>query len=126
MGNTYQVSNINKVGYNNANTTISHNRNHQSFQQVFKDIVSKNSDVKFSKHATQRLEDRNINLSRDEIVKINKAIDLADSKGIKDTLIIIKDIALIANVKNKTIITAATEEGLKENVFTNIDGAVIL
>jgi len=32
----------------------------------------------------------------------------------------------VVNVKNRTIVTAANTQELKENVFTNIDGAVIV
>ncbi len=58
--------------------------------------------------------------------KINQAIEKAEKKGIKDALILMDNKAFVANIKNKTIITASTSEQLKENVFTNIDGAVIV
>lgn len=98
----------------------------QSFQDILSKVKSQNTEVKFSKHAINRLGQRNIQLSESEMVKINDAIDKADQKGIKDALIIMDNKAFVANIKNKTIITAATNEQLKENVFTNIDGAVII
>ena len=69
---------------------------------------------------------RNVKLSQNDIDNINKAVEKAAKKGVKDTLIILGSTALIANVKSKTIITAATEESLKDNIFTNIDGAIII
>lgn len=97
-----------------------------SFEAVFREELSRQSEVKFSKHAMERLQTRNIKLSTEDLNKINDAVNKAAEKGVKETLIIMGSSAFIANVKNKLIITAATEENLKNNVFTNIDGAVII
>ncbi len=97
-----------------------------SFDAVFQEELSRQSEVKFSKHAMERLQTRNIKLSNEDLSKINEAVNKAAEKGVKETLIIMGSSAFIANVKNKTIITAATEDNLKNNVFTNIDGAVII
>ena len=97
----------------------------KSFAEVL-GKVKDSQDIKFSKHATQRLEQRNIQLSDQEISQIKDAIGKAEKKGVKDALILMNDKVFIANVKSKTIITASTDDQLKENVFTNIDGAVIV
>lgn len=102
------------------------NENGKAFGNILQEEVNKQTEVKFSKHAMERLQARNISLTGDDISKINNAVNKAAEKGVKETLIIMGNAAFIANVKNKTIITAATEENLKENVFTNIDGAVII
>lgn len=96
-----------------------------AFEDVLKQINEKDS-VKFSKHAMNRLEERSIKLSQEEIGKINSAVNQADGKGIRDALILMDDKIFIANVKSRTIVTAAHEGSLKENIFTNIDGAVII
>ena len=82
--------------------------------------------LKFSAHAAQRLKDRKIELDAGMMQKVNDAIDKADAKGIDDTLILTKDAALIVNVKNRTVVTAMERNSLSGNVFTNIDGAVII
>lgn len=82
--------------------------------------------LKFSAHATQRLQDRKINLDSKTMGNIREAVEKAEAKGLEDTLILTKDAALIVNVKNKTVVTAMDREALKGNVFTNIDGAVIV
>lgn len=95
----------------------------------FKDIlnqISSEQSIKFSKHAMNRLEERDIKLSTDEITKISNAVNQAEGKGIRDALILMGDKAFIANVKSRTIVTAAADQNLKDNVFTNIDGAVII
>ncbi|WZL74846.1 TIGR02530 family flagellar biosynthesis protein [Clostridiaceae bacterium 35-E11] len=97
----------------------------KSFAQVL-DAITDSNGVKFSKHAIQRLEARNIQLNGTEMLRIKAGLDKANQKGIKETLILMDNKAFVASVPNKTIITAALDEQLKENVFTNIDGAVII
>src|SRR3954466_7949177 len=82
--------------------------------------------LKFSSHASQRLSDRKIALDAKTMQKVNEAIDKAEAKGVDDTLVLTKDVALIVSVKNRTVITAMDREQLTGNVFTNIDGAVIV
>ena len=96
---------------------------------TFNDVLSKiksNESVKFSKHAMERLNSRNIELSNSELERINQGVDKAKSKGVRDALIMMDNKVFVASVQNKTIITAAMDEQLKDNVFTNIDGAVIV
>jgi len=96
-----------------------------SFNDVLNRLKS-NDQVKFSKHAIDRLHSRNIELSEDEISRINGGVDKAKSKGVREALIMMDNKVFVASVQNKTIITAAMDEQLKDNVFTNIDGAVIV
>jgi len=95
-----------------------------SFQDVLSQVNQK--ELKFSKHAIERLQSRNIELTSKDIEQINQAVNKAEEKGVKEALILMDNKAFIASVKNKTIITAAAEDQLKENVFTKIDGAVII
>ena len=97
-----------------------------SFGQILNEQLQQKSEVVFSRHATERLAQRNIRLTSQEVSRINQGLDKAAQKGIKETLIMMDNRAFIASVNNKTIITAAVDEQLKENVFTNIDGAVIV
>ncbi|HEX3011056.1 MAG TPA: TIGR02530 family flagellar biosynthesis protein [Syntrophomonadaceae bacterium] len=85
-----------------------------------------NSELKFSGHAQQRLQSRNISLSADEVNKIKEAVGKAREKGSRDSLILMNDLALVVSVKNNTVITAVDGGSLKDNVFTNIDSAVIV
>jgi len=98
----------------------------QSFDSILQQQISQQTEVKFSKHALERLQARNIKLTSEDITKINNAVNKAAEKGVKEALIIMGNTALVTSIKNKTVITAATEESLKNNVFTNIDGAVII
>ncbi len=82
--------------------------------------------LKFSAHATQRLNERRITLDPLTMGRVNDAIDKAAAKGVEDTLVLTADAALIVNTKNRTVITAMDRNALSGNVFTNIDGAVIV
>ena len=82
--------------------------------------------IKFSAHATQRLKERNIQFDPDTMSRMNDAINKADAKGVQDTLMLTDKAALIVNVPNRTVITAMDRNNLSGNVFTNIDGAVII
>jgi len=90
------------------------------------DLNQVKQSLKFSAHATQRLADRKIQLDSDTLSRVTDAIDKAEAKGIEDTLVLTKDAALIVNIKNRTVVTAMDRGSLIGNVFTNIDGAVIV
>ena len=94
----------------------------------FKEILDSKSreDVRFSKHASQRLSDRHISLSENQLERLNNAASKAEMKGIKETLVLVDSLAFIVNVPNNTVVTALDSTEAAENVFTNIDGAVII
>ncbi len=81
--------------------------------------------VKFSKHAMNRLSLRNIELTNDQMERLSQGRIEAGEKGIKDSLILVDQLAFIVNVPSGTVVTAMDQTENKNNVFTNIDGAVI-
>ncbi|WP_051569080.1 TIGR02530 family flagellar biosynthesis protein [Alkaliphilus transvaalensis] len=101
-------------------------KDHSNFDKILQQKVNQNKDLKFSKHAMERLEKRNIQLTPQDLGRLDQALNIASQKGIKETLIMMDNRVFVASVSNKTVITAAVEEQLKDNVFTNIDGAVIV
>jgi flagellar operon protein len=129
MNNDYMMRKSKIVGNqpvnNQQKTSKTTGTSQKSFSEVLNQIENQGQ-IKFSKHATNRLATRNIKLSETEMNRLNSAVSKASSKGIKDALILMDNKVFIASVQNKTIITASTEEELKDNVFTNIDGAVIV
>ncbi|MCL2197709.1 MAG: hypothetical protein FWB80_02190 [Defluviitaleaceae bacterium] len=82
-------------------------------------------DILFSKHAALRLDDRNINLTGEQMERITDGIGKAEQKGIRDSLVLVDDVALVVNVKSRTVITAVNQV-TNEGIFNNIDGAVIV
>lgn len=98
----------------------------ESFSSIFENELSRVNEVKISGHAMERLRSRNIQLNGEDMRKLTDAIEKADSKGARESLLLYKDVAFIASIRNKTIITAIDKDNAKDNVFTNIDSAVIV
>ena len=94
-----------------------------SFGQVLEQELA---GVKFSQHAKERLQLRNIQLGQAELAKLSTAVEKAAAKGARESLVLMDNIALVVSVKNRTVITAVDGDSLKNNVFTNIDSAVIV
>ena len=97
-----------------------------NFKDILSKAVSSNDKFVISKHAAERLQNRNISLNLADMNKINEGINKAQEKGSKECLILYKDVALVTSIKNRTIITAMDKESSKGNVFTNIDSVVML
>ena len=95
-----------------------------SFDEILKSKIDESNEIKFSKHAQMRLQMRNMNLSEAQKERISKAVQKAGEKGVKESLVLVDDMAFVVDVRSKTVITAVNSNELKENVFTNIDGAV--
>lgn len=73
-----------------------------------------------------RVMERNIDLSDENIERLNEGVKLAGEKGLDDTLILLDNAAFIVSVKNNTVITTVNKEEMTGNVFTNIDGTVVI
>ncbi|MBO5372485.1 MAG: flagellar protein [Lachnospiraceae bacterium] len=84
------------------------------------------SGLKFSKHASMRLEERNISLTEEQNKRLQDGVEKADEKGIRESLVMIDSLAFIVNVPNKTVVTAMDQTETQDSIFTNIDGAVIM
>lgn len=96
-----------------------------SFRKILEEQYrTREGELKFSKHANERLQSRNIDLSDEQLEKLTAGTKKAQAKGISESLVMVDNIAFIVNVKNNTVITAL-DEG-EDKVFTNIDGAVIM
>ncbi len=93
----------------------------KNFEEILNDEITK---VKFSNHAVKRLEDREIDLTREDLIELNDAVEQAERKGARDSLIMFNNKAFIVNIPNKTVITALPV-GEKEEVFTNIDSVIL-
>lgn len=96
-----------------------------NFDQVLKSQLQ-TSGLNFSKHAVNRVVERNINVSDDNMERLNAGVEIAREKGLDDTLILVDSSAYIVSVKNNTVITTVSNEELVGNCFTNIEGTVIV
>lgn len=116
------ANNSSPVRANSATTNKS--TTGSNFNQLLEQEIT---GVKFSQHALQRLNSRKIQLDSTQLSKLSQAVEKAAQKGAKESLILMNDnLAFVVSVKNKTVITAMDGANIKDNVFTNIDSAVIV
>ena len=98
-----------------------------SFEEVLstkrQENVEDTNGIRFSKHANDRLAYRNIDLSKEQMKRLESGTNKAREKGIQESLVMVDDLAFIVNVKSNVVITAVNDT--EDAVFTNIDGAVI-
>ena len=115
-----KINGVSSYDINNSKSKQTDN----SFGHIFEETKNAGNvqNIQFSKHANMRLDTRNINLSNDQMNRLEAGIENARKKGIRDSLIMVDNVALVVNVSNRTVVTAINEE---KKVFTNIDGAVI-
>ena len=123
-GRAYPVGNFPSVSTGNVLNQNKLKENNNSFKDILDKTIEKNRGYTLSKHAADRLRDMNFN--EQDMNAIEKGFKIAEGKGSKNSVMIYKDIALIASIENKTVITAVEKERAKENIFTNIDSVVIL
>lgn len=99
-----------------------------SFGSLLQEQIRKQqtTEVSFSKHAQARQAQRGIELSGEDMEKLSSAVDRAEEKGVTDTLVFMNNTAFIVNVPSKVVVTLMDGSETDQNVFTNIDGAVIV
>lgn len=119
------IPGIGNIGNNNNSINNVEREHSVDFSEILSQQLNKNTEVKFSKHAMDRLESRDIHMTDEQKQKLNESVDKAAAKNVRDSLIMMDDLAFVVNVRNKTVVTVVNKEEMKENVFTNIDGAVI-
>jgi flagellar operon protein len=100
--------------------------NDTKFNEVLKTQLGETNGIQFSKHAQARLHSRGIELDTKKLNQLTEAIDKANSKGSKETLVLSDDSAFVVSVKNRTVITVFDRDNLREGVVTSIDSAVII
>ncbi|MBK8872024.1 MAG: hypothetical protein IPN19_13580 [Elusimicrobia bacterium] len=90
------------------------------------DSIFRRELVKFSKHAEERLQRDGIHLTDAEKERLDQGMDKAAAKGARSSVLLMDDKVFIANVREKIVITSMTRDRLRDNVFTQIDSAVLL
>jgi len=96
-----------------------------NFEDMLQAQLGRPATVRLSAHAQRRLNSRNINFGQDEAVRLEQAVEKAANKGSRESLILMDDLALVVNIKNRVVVTAVDAASRKENVFTNIDSVVL-
>lgn len=120
--NNYSIEQMTELVKNSQKTTAAKLQgNSKSFLEILDSV--KSEQLVFSKHANERLQSRNIDLSEEQLERLQTGTRRAGEKGIKESLVMVDNLAFIVNVRNNTVITAVNDN--EDKVFTNIDGAVI-
>lgn len=96
-----------------------------SFAQYLEEVTT-NDTLKISKHANERMQLRDISISEHEWETISTKVSEAKSKGVNQPLVLLEQAALIISAKNNTVITALDRQEAREQLFTNIDGTIVL
>lgn len=111
---------------NQSNSATVKNSTSTPFSEILKNTQAsgETSELKFSKHANERLASRNIDLTDEQLERLESGAKKAGEKGINESLVMVDNLAFIVNIKNNTVITAVNDG--EDKVFTNIDGAVIM
>jgi len=100
----------------------------QSPDGTFAEVLQSKTEapLRFSSHAKQRLQSRQIELTEQDRAELTRAVDMAGKKGAKESLILIDDLSLIVSIRNRVVITAMERGQDNASVFTQIDSAVVL
>jgi len=97
------------------------------FKEVLRQARSETTEgVKLSAHAQHRIEQRQIPLTVQDIQQLNEAVSKAESKGARESLVLMQNKGFIVSIPNKTVITAVDRGQMQDNVFTNIDSTIIV
>lgn len=94
-----------------------------SFEQLLAGM--ERSQLRFSGHAMKRIEQRGLHMDSERLSRLEQAVDRAASKGARESVVLLDELALVVSVRNQTVVTALDEASRKEHVFTNIDSVVI-
>lgn len=97
-----------------------------SFKELLEQKISEKSRLEFSKHAVNRVVERNVDVSSEKLERLNEGVRLAEEKGLREPLILVDSTAYVVNLKNNKVVTVVSDESLKGAIFTNIDGTVMI
>lgn len=96
------------------------------FQSHLQEAINSNQKLHISKHAKIRMEERNIQISKENWDTITSKVSEARKMGVNESLVLIDNAALIVSAKNQTVITAMDKNEAKSQIFSNISGAIII
>lgn len=125
-GRLYSTSEVKTKDLNYKLRAKLQSGNDGGFKTVLDEATRGEEQFKVSSHAADRIKERNISLSKSDMDKINEGINKAEEKGAKESVILYKELVMIASIKNRTIVTAMGKNEAQHNVFTNVDSVVLI
>jgi flagellar operon protein len=124
MAEPFRVQSDRPNGVSTANASSSSGSYRPTIGPSFADTLAQTQEVRFSNHAQKRLESRDIQLSEENVTRLSDAIDKAEKRGGKNSLVLVDDLAFIVNVRDRLVVTAMNAGQRGEGVFTQIDSVV--
>jgi len=97
-----------------------------SFKQLFQSELQSHTHLKMSKHAENRLQERGISIRPETWLKIANGLEQARNKGVTDALVITNETAMVVNTKTNIVITAIDRQTSNRQIFTNINGTIVI
>ena len=94
--------------------------------QLKKAALTETGSLAVSKHAQKRLTQRNIEIDSKTWMEIGDKVKEARKLGVTDSLVLTREAALVISAKNNTVITAMDRDEAKSQIFTNINGTILL
>ncbi len=91
-----------------------------SFERVLQEELA------FSLHAQKRIRERSLTIDEKTIESLEESVRILEKKGARNSLVVVGDTAFVVNVPQKMVVTCFGRDASRENVFTNIDSAIIL
>jgi flagellar operon protein len=126
MNSIYQTQNIQPVKPAQQAPAPTQTQQKTDFASVLQQVMDEEKTLTFSGHAQQRIHSRNIELTPNDLSALNNACEKAESKGAKESLLLLRDLGFVVNIKNRNVITAIDKSEMKDKVFTNIDSTIIV
>ena len=96
----------------------------KGFREVFESSLREN--LRFSRHALNRIGETGVQLSQADLQDIERAVDKLAEKGGRDSLLLMNDLALVVSVRSRTVVTVVDKSRMSERVFTNIDSLMLV
>lgn len=110
---------------NTANTPRPEKQQAGSFASLLQNELAA-PDVKISKHAAKRMEERNVHIKSADWEQMQVKLGEAAEKGVKESVVVFPEAALVVNAESRTVITAMSKQEAANHTFTNIDGVIFM
>jgi len=121
-----QKSFIPPIGIQKLNTENKSRTTNTNFADHLQEAIKNDTNLTISKHAKTRIEQRNIEISSEDWKKISEKVTEAKQMGVNESLVLLDHAALIVSAKNQTVITAMDRSETNSQIFTNINGTIII
>jgi len=130
MGKINQITNAGALQLQHASAQLqAQTKTNADVSVQFSELLQREADrtsVHFSKHAAQRVQERGIQMTDSLLGDLNQAVQKARDKGAMDVVVIGQSGAFIVNIPNNVVVTTMSGTEMKDNIFTNIDSAVLM